>query len=149
MTERLADDGEGRGPGDGSAAAALVAGFAAARAAAPVPGVALMDRILADADAVQRLAALPPRPAKAAVRPSRRRFAALADLSALLGGWPALSGMATAAAAGVWIGLGADAAGLGLAALGGADDAAAGAAVVELLPGPDSFALTDALGGEL
>lgn len=67
--------------------------FAAARATGPQPAPALMARILADAAAAQ------PR-----VRAARPRFRLGALISAL-GGVSALAGMATAAVAGLWIGL--------------------------------------------
>lgn len=63
--------------------------FALARAEEPSP--ALLARVLADAEAVQ---------AKPAPRRSRWRF-----LSVLLAGAGAFGGMATAALAGVWIGM--------------------------------------------
>lgn len=62
----------------------LEAFFAAARAEAPRPSAALMGGILADAEAARG--------------PWWRR-AALG-----LGGWPALTGLAAATVAGVWIG---------------------------------------------
>lgn len=67
--------------------------FAAGRSG-PQPSDALMARIAADAEAQVR------RPVAA---PRRRMGIAEAVLS-MLGGWPALTGMATAAAAGVWFG---------------------------------------------
>jgi hypothetical protein len=70
---------------------ALEAFFDAGRKAAPQPSAELLARITADADAT--LAATVP------ARPARRR-----GIAAWLGGWPVLAGLATAAAAGVWIG---------------------------------------------
>lgn len=74
--------------------------FAAARAAAPEPGSALLARIAAQGEAVQaeRLSAAlaPPRP--------RRSMGIWATLAAAVGGWSAFGGMATAALAGLWIG---------------------------------------------
>lgn len=72
--------------------------FAAARDEAPMPSEALLGRIMADADDVTRA-----RDA-ARVAPVRRR-GAFAAIAAAIGGWPALAGMATAAGAGVWIGV--------------------------------------------
>lgn len=60
----------------------------------------LLARILADAETVQEgFAAAPPhraRPAPAGV---------LQQISAALGGWPALAGLATASVAGLWLGI--------------------------------------------
>lgn len=76
--------------------AALEAFFADARATAPVPSEALVERILADAAAAQV------RPAPAPT-PSRRNW--LSELVSTIGGWPAVAGLSAAAAAGVWIGV--------------------------------------------
>lgn len=77
----------------------LEALFAAGRASAPVPDPALMARILQDGLAQQ------PRPVTPRVsRPLLRRAGVLGQVLAALGGWRALGGMATAAAAGVWLG---------------------------------------------
>lgn len=71
--------------------------FEAGRADAPVPSSDLLARIMADAEGEAV--------AREQVRPvSRSRRGLLAALAAVIGGWPALAGMATAAAAGVWIG---------------------------------------------
>lgn len=67
--------------------------LARAEAARPAPG-ALMARI--EADALAHL------PAKAA-RPRRR--SAIGALLAQIGGWPALGGLATAGAIGLWLGI--------------------------------------------
>ena len=84
--------------------------FAAARRAPPEPGADLLARIEADALRLQAGAA----------GPSPRRLTALAGWRAALaeavGGWPALTGLAAAALAGVWIGISAPA---GLAGLAG------------------------------
>ncbi|MCU0910919.1 MAG: hypothetical protein MUE98_06100 [Rhodobacteraceae bacterium] len=79
----------------------LEAAFAAARAAAAEPApAALLARIEADARAALRPA---PEPAALPPRPSvRGRWQ---DLMQLLGGWPGIGGLATASAAGVWLGL--------------------------------------------
>lgn len=72
--------------------------FDAARAHAAEPSVALMTRIDADAQAVAASAQTP--------APQRPRRASLsAQLYRLLGGWPAVTGLATAAMAGVWLGV--------------------------------------------
>lgn len=58
----------------------------------PVPSMALMQRIVADADsALDRLQ-----------KPVHRRREL--GILAALGGWPALTGLVTATAAGIWIG---------------------------------------------
>ncbi len=69
--------------------------FATARAAAPAPSDDLMARVLADAAAVQ------PQPATttAAVPGLWSRM-----LDAI-GGWPAVSGLAAATVAGIWVGV--------------------------------------------
>ena len=69
--------------------------FAQARSKVAQPSAALMARILADAAAMQ------PRPPVLRVR---ARFG-LAALVAALGGAGAMAGLATAAVAGLWIGL--------------------------------------------
>ena len=72
--------------------------FSAARADAPEPSQELMARVLAQAVAAQ--------PQPQPVRGMHRRGwrARLADLHQALGGWPAMGGLATACAAGVWLG---------------------------------------------
>jgi hypothetical protein len=74
----------------------LEAFFAAARGAAPEPSAELLTRIMAGAEAELAARAAPP-----AAAPRRWR---LANLVKTLGGWPALAGMATAAATGLWLG---------------------------------------------
>ena len=78
----------------------LEALFSAARADRPVPSGALQARVLADAVAVQDgvTAAAHAAPSRAA-RPGW-----IAQIAAALGGWPGIGGLATACAAGVWIG---------------------------------------------
>jgi hypothetical protein len=72
--------------------------FDAARAHAAEPSVALMTRIDEDAQAVAARAQTP--------APQRLRRASLStQLYRLLGGWPAVTGLATAAMAGVWLGI--------------------------------------------
>ncbi len=63
----------------------------------PVPAEALMQRVMADADAVlaeRRVAA-------GRVTDSRGW---MSDLLQAVGGWPAVTGLATAAVGGIWIG---------------------------------------------
>ena len=72
--------------------------FDAARAHPAEPSVALMTRIDRDAQAVQANARRP-----ASRRP--RRTSLSTQLFRLLGGWPAVTGLATAAMAGVWLGI--------------------------------------------
>lgn len=74
--------------------------FAAARAAGPAPSDALMARVLADADAAQpRAPATLPMPETV---PLWRRW--LAALSGAVGGGAMVTGLASAAVAGVFIG---------------------------------------------
>lgn len=63
--------------------------FEAARAHPPAPSAALMAAVLIAAEVAQ---------------PAPRRVPPMARLRDALGGWPALAGLAAAAAAGVWIG---------------------------------------------
>lgn len=72
----------------------LEALFAAARDADPVPG-ALRTRVLADAAQVQEAFSQP------VPRPAPRLWP---QIRAALGGWAGLGGLATACAAGVWLG---------------------------------------------
>lgn len=81
----------------------LAAHFAALKARPARPGPDLVARILADADRVQGEPAAVAPPARVPHRPVR--FAPLAAAIRALGGWPAMAGLATAAAAGVWIGI--------------------------------------------
>jgi hypothetical protein len=69
--------------------------FEAARAAPEPASPALMARILADAEAVQAASRKTPAP---------RRAGLVEYLYRLLGGWPAMAGLATAAVAGLWLG---------------------------------------------
>jgi len=73
--------------------------FEAARARAPRPSPALMDRIAADAEMVQE--------GFGAARAAQGEGAApglLRQLYHVLGGWPSATGLAAATLAGVWIG---------------------------------------------
>lgn len=72
--------------------------FAAGRTGAPVPSARLLDGIMAGADAELAARGRSAHPAR------RKRRGLTAALAAVIGGWPALASMATAAAAGVWIG---------------------------------------------
>ncbi|MGD9864338.1 MAG: hypothetical protein AB7S99_14100 [Pseudodonghicola sp.] len=74
--------------------------FAAARAERNEMPVGLAERMRADAAMVQAGFARPPTP----VRPGRGT-GLLGQLWSTLGGWPALSGLAAACAAGVWLGV--------------------------------------------
>ncbi|WP_247227695.1 hypothetical protein [Yoonia sp. F2084L] len=69
--------------------------FAQARGVDPTPSNDLMTRVLTDADAVQ------PKPV---VRPDTRPgfWVRLVDA---VGGWPAVSGLAAATIAGLWVGV--------------------------------------------
>ncbi len=69
---------------------------------APLPSGQLLERIMADAEAV---AAQGETPAAPPVPPAARQGRRRGRLLAALGGWPALAGLATAAVAGVWLGL--------------------------------------------
>lgn len=76
--------------GDQKDESGLEALFAASRATSPEPPDALMQRVLADAVALQ---------------PCVGRGTAWRRWMAALGGAPALSGLITAASVGVWLGL--------------------------------------------
>lgn len=69
--------------------------FAEVREVKPVPSDALMMRVLADGDAVQLGAATRP-----AVQPGL--WTRMMDM---VGGWPAVSGLAAATVAGIWVGV--------------------------------------------
>lgn len=88
---------------------ALEGFFEAARAHGTAPGAAFLERVHADALAAQ------PRPRPLAPAPRAR-----GGWLAALGGWPALTGLATATVAGLWIGV-ADPATVGDLAFGGLD----------------------------
>lgn len=77
---------------------ALDALLAEARALRPVPSADLMARLLADAERAR------PRPRPRPAAAPRRARGPWRDWIAALGGWPAMGGLAAAAAAGVWIG---------------------------------------------
>lgn len=72
--------------------------FASARGQDTLPSGDLMERVLADALAVQTLA----QASAAPVAPRRRWWQAAL---AAVGGWPAMAGLATAGVAGIWIGV--------------------------------------------
>jgi hypothetical protein len=69
--------------------------FAQARGTSPVPGDALMARVIADADAVQPRAVAAP-----VARPGL-----MMRMLDTIGGWPAVSGLAMATVAGIWVGV--------------------------------------------
>ncbi len=69
--------------------------FAQARSVQPTPSDALTARVLADADAVQPKMT-------ASSRPKAPLWAQMMDA---IGGWPAVSGLAAATVAGIWIGV--------------------------------------------
>ena len=71
--------------------------FEAGRAAAPAPSEALLERVLAEAQAQQAPRAQTP------ARPAAAR-GAWAGLLAALGGWPAVTALAAVAVAGIWLG---------------------------------------------
>ena len=77
---------------------ALDALFAQARVTPPRPSDDLQARIVADALAAQAAFAEP------VAAPVPERVGILQRFAATFGGWPALSGMATACVLGVWIG---------------------------------------------
>lgn len=74
--------------------------FSAAREVRPAPDEALMARIVADALAVQD--GLQPDALPESSAPTGRR--GLGGLWSILGGWPAMAGLATATVAGLWFG---------------------------------------------
>jgi hypothetical protein len=69
--------------------------FLAAGRAEPRPDEALLARVMADAAETAR---------RPVVAPASRRPGLWAAFVAMLGGWPSLTGMTAAAAAGVWVG---------------------------------------------
>ena len=69
--------------------------FAQARDVAPVPSDALMARVMADADAAQLRAVAVPVAAPGVI----------ARILDAIGGWPAVSGLAMATVAGIWVGV--------------------------------------------
>ncbi|MCM2560752.1 hypothetical protein M8756_03190 [Lutimaribacter sp. EGI FJ00015] len=93
--------------------------FDAARKTAPAPSAELLARVLDDAQATQAAAGQVAM-ASAVVTPRPTRLRQLVDL---LGGWPAMAGLATAGVAGLWLGISPPAAltGLSLAGFGEAD----------------------------
>lgn len=106
----------------------LEAFFAAGREHAPVPSDALMARVLADAGAEL----VRPAVAVAGQRPVARPGFLRAAIGSI-GGWAGLGGLATATAAGVWIGF------AGLADSLDASGFITPSLSVELMPGTDSF----------
>jgi hypothetical protein len=108
----------------------LEALFGAARAEAQPLSDDLFARIMADAVAVDTARAVPQ------VRAAPRGW--LASFGAMLGGWPSVAGLATAAMAGVWIGVAQPVAldGLGLSS----DTTQTGYELQDLMPGFDVLA---------
>ncbi|WP_297771080.1 hypothetical protein [uncultured Roseovarius sp.] len=70
--------------------------FEAARCQVPAPSPDLLARVLADADVAQQ--------AHSAAFAAAPRQGIGPRLYRLLGGWPAMAGLATAALTGIWIG---------------------------------------------
>ena len=93
----------------------------------------LFARILADAAEVRAARATP------APRAAHRSW--LVDFGVLLGGWPSMAGLATAAVAGLWIGVAQPLALDGFALVTGAT--AAGFELDTLMPGVDVLASGD------
>ncbi len=82
----------------------LAALFEAAKAAPPAPSSDFMARVLSDAEAMQPAALGGMR--TPAPTPKRGAFTELlSGLSDAIGGWPGFAGLASAAVAGVWIGI--------------------------------------------
>ena len=73
--------------------------FAAARAQVPGPSDDLMARVLADAQAEQATLAV------TAARPTVRPAGRFEQMFRVLGGWPAMGGLATASVVGLWLGI--------------------------------------------
>jgi hypothetical protein len=151
MTRQPPNDDDSAALDDG----ALDAAFAAARNMSPAPSNALMSRVLADAAAATALRAglanpdANPGTTRSGRHAGGRSFGMFADLAGLLGGWPAIGGIATAALAGVWIGFAGSMSPGGLAAFVGLAKAEPGTSVFELLPGTDGFELVGSAGGEM
>lgn len=76
--------------------------FAAAKEDTPLPSAELLKRIEADAEA---LMVPPAQPVKGGAEGRARPGSVIRDILAALGGWPAAAGLASAALAGVWIGI--------------------------------------------
>ncbi|HMB13059.1 MAG TPA: hypothetical protein VKN37_03555 [Roseovarius sp.] len=73
--------------------------FEAARGHAPAPSPDLLARVLADAEATQQTG-----PGTEPARVRATPDGLVARFYRLLGGWPAMAGLATAALTGLWIG---------------------------------------------
>lgn len=117
----------------------LEALFVAARRDVPDLPPGLLARVLADADA-ELAARSAPRALDVPAPRGSVLAALLGELVLAIGGWRAISGLATATVAGVWIGF----AGVGSLSLTAADLLGGGTetyASVNLLPGDDVFAL--------
>jgi len=73
--------------------------FEAARGHAPTPSPDLLARVLADSEATQQAG-----PSTELARLPSTSEGLVVRLYRLLGGWPAMAGLATAALTGIWIG---------------------------------------------
>ncbi|WP_096869781.1 hypothetical protein [Phaeobacter piscinae] len=110
-TQTGADAEDRLDPADLAAAELALDGlFASARTAAPVPlpeGVeqAILSEAAATQAAILNRQALASDLASQSAEARSGVFAGMRELLAGLGGWPALGGLATASAAGLWIGL--------------------------------------------
>ncbi len=86
----------------------LDAAFAEARNATPLPSDAFLSSLIAQAEDVQKEFAQPhvtDQPATSAQSVFDRVRAGLRSCRLALGGWTGLAGLATACAAGIWIGV--------------------------------------------
>lgn len=116
---------------------ALDAAFAAARTARPLPSVALMAAIAADA--AREAAAARPRPAPARPRPARAAARPRAGFWRALGGWPAAGTLAASLLFGVGVGAQQAVPLSALDLLGPAARTAGDTDLADLLPGIDAF----------
>ncbi|WP_068112929.1 hypothetical protein [Tropicimonas marinistellae] len=74
--------------------------FEASRVAAPDPSPEMLARVLADAYSAQDAIEIE----APATAPETSRRAGLGGVFSAIGGWPAMAGLVTATAAGIWIG---------------------------------------------
>ena len=107
--------------------------FAQARASEVLPSDALMARVLADADAQLRPEIAPD------IAPEHGAFYGFLQM---IGGWPALSGVAAAGVAGLWVGLAPPSTVEGWVA-----DLIGTTTQVALMPDFDGFEFSEALDG--
>jgi hypothetical protein len=108
----------------------LDAFFSAGREQVIEPSPDLLARVLADAESTHIAQA-----ETARATPQKSGF--LSELFSGLGGWPSLASLATAAIAGVWIGISPPAALEDLASTYLSDDSES--YLIELMPGADNF----------